>query len=230
MTDAASPIVSLTGVSKQYGALRPLRVDGLVIHPRDEVALIGLDQPAAEVLVSLITGAGLPDAGTVDLLGRPTSAIADSQEWLATLDHFGIVSDRAALLDPMTVLQNLAMPFSLDIDEPPAEVVEQATALAREVGLSVDMLPRVVADLDPLSRLRVRLGRGVALGPSLLILEHPSATLPRADVIPFALTVRSLAARRPVATLTITADGELAGAIAARPLLLEPATGRLRRP
>ena len=45
--------------------------------------LIGFDRPAAEVFVNLITGASLPDTGEVESLGRPTRAIADSDEWLA---------------------------------------------------------------------------------------------------------------------------------------------------
>ena len=52
------------------------------------------------------------------MLGRPTSAINDSADWLATVDRFGIVSERAVLLDQLTVIQNLAMPFTLDIEPP----------------------------------------------------------------------------------------------------------------
>ena len=50
------------------------------------------------------------------MFGRSTLEIADSADWLATLDRFGIVSDRAALLDALSVVQNLAMPFTLEID------------------------------------------------------------------------------------------------------------------
>lgn len=223
-------LLELTGVTKHYGALRPLRVDGLVLVPRDEVALLGLDQPAAEVLINLLTGASLPDTGAVRIFGEPTSAITDATAWLTMLDRFGIVSERSAFLEPLTVLQNMAVPFSLDIEPPPAEVIEQVTALAVEAGLAPSMLERRVGDLDPLSRMRVRLGRALALNPAVVILEHPSATLPRVDVVAFAVSVRKLVERRGCATLTITADPELAGAIAERPLVLEPATGRLRRP
>ena len=70
--------------------------------------------------MNLVTGASLPDAGSVDVFGHPTSAIADSTEWLAIVDRFGIVSDRAVMLEGLTVLQNLAVPFTLDI-EPPSD-------------------------------------------------------------------------------------------------------------
>ena len=79
----------------------------------------GFDQPSAEVFVNLATGATLPDAGDVSVFGRPTTAIDDSADWLATVDRFGIVSERAVLLDALTVIQNLAMPFTLEIEPPP---------------------------------------------------------------------------------------------------------------
>lgn len=224
-----APVLELTGVTKHYGSLRPLRVSQLVIAPGDHVALLGLDQPAAEVLIDLVTGASLPDTGEVRIFGRPTSDIEDSTDWLTWLDRFGIVSDRAALLDPMSVLQNLAVPFSLELEPPPPTIAAQAAGLAREVGLLDAMLEQRVGELDAAARLRVRLGRALALDPGLLLLEHPSATLPRPDVIRFGCDVRELAERRGIATLTITADPEFAGAISTIAVALEGATGRLRR-
>jgi ABC-type transporter Mla maintaining outer membrane lipid asymmetry ATPase subunit MlaF len=223
------PVLELTAVSKSYGALRPLRLEQLTLSAGEQVAILGLDQPAAEVLINLLTGASLPDTGHVHIGGRLTSEIADSADWLATIDRFGIVSERAALLEPMTVIQNLAVPFSLEIEPPPPGIVQQASALAREAGLDASTLDQRVGDLDPASRMRVRLGRALAFNPTVLILEHPSATLPRPDVIRFACDVRALAERRGIAALTITADPEFAGAVSQRALALEPSTGRLKR-
>ena len=108
----SDPLV-LTDVEKQYGGLRPLRVRDLRVPAGRITMLLGFDRPAAEVFVNLITGASLPDKGEVASLGRPTSAIADSDEWLAFVERFGIVSDRIVLLEAMTVAQNLAISFDL---------------------------------------------------------------------------------------------------------------------
>ena len=224
------PVFELTGVTKNYGALRPLRVEQLTLSPGDQVALLGFDQPAAEVLINLLTGASLPDTGLVRVFGRSTADIADSAEWLTTLDRFGIVSERAALLEAMSVIQNMAMPFSLEIEPPPPDIVRQATALAAEAGLHQSVLAQRVGDLDAASRMRVRLGRALAFNPGVLLLEHPSARLLRQDVVHFAIDVRAVAERRSIATLTITADAEFAGAVSVRALVLEPSTGRLKRP
>lgn len=223
-----APVLELSGVSKAYGALRPLRIQHLVLAPGDQVALLGLDQTAAEVLVSLVTGATLPETGHVRIFGRATSDITESSDWLTVLDRFGIVTERAALLESMTVLQNMAIPFSLDIEPPPPDVARLASALAAEAGLADALLEQRLGTLDTASRMRVRLGRALAFDPGLLLLEHPSAALARADVVPLACDVRAVAERRTLATLTITADGEFAGAVSERAYILEPATGRLK--
>jgi len=169
-------VLEFTGTSKAYGGLRPLRIAELRVAADDRVALLGFDQPSAEVFVNLATGATLPDAGEVRVFGRPTAAIDDSADWLATVDRFGIVSERAVLLDALTVIQNLAMPFTLEIEPPPADVLARAEGLAREVGLAEESWERPVAQLDAAGWLRVRFGRAIALDPAILLLEHASAS------------------------------------------------------
>jgi predicted ABC-type transport system involved in lysophospholipase L1 biosynthesis ATPase subunit len=70
----------------------------------------------------------------------------------------------------------------------------------------------------------------VALGPRLLIAEHPSASLPRETVAAFGADLSRLARARGLALLALTADDELATAIGGRRLELVPATGELRAP
>ena len=67
-------VVALRGVRRDYGGLRPLRVEQLDLRQGERVALLGFDRVAAEVLVNLITGATLPDSGDVSVFGAPTSA------------------------------------------------------------------------------------------------------------------------------------------------------------
>jgi len=222
-------VLELDGVSKDYRALRPLRIQRLSIAPGESVAVLGLDRMAAEVLVNLVTGAALPDAGVIRAFGRATSAIADADDWLATVDRFGIVSERAVLLEELSVVQNLAMPFSLEIEPPPDDVRQRAVALAGEVGLE-SAAERRVADLDAAGRLRVRVGRALALDPALLLLEHASAGLPDGEAREAGRTIRAVAARRSAAVLAMAADEGFGRAVADRVLTLEPASGRLREP
>lgn len=229
MTSPAGPLVRARGVVKAYQALRPLRVEALTIARGDVAALMGLDAQAAEMLVGLLTGAVLPDSGEIRLFDRSTSEVRDSEAWLALLDKVGILTDRAVLIGQFTVAQNLAMPFTLAVDPLTAEVRGRAAALADEVGLDPRSLDTRVGDADPAVQARVRLGRALALDPVLLVAEHPTATLPREAVKPFAADLARIARARQLAVLAITADGLFGRALGGDVLTHEAATGVLRR-
>lgn len=222
-------LVDLRGVRKDYRSLRPLRIERLQLRQGDSIALLGCDPAAAEVLVNLITGAVLPDAGEVDIFGTPTHAITDADVWVRALDQFGLVSDRAVLLDQLTAEQNLAMPMSLELDDLPAAVRQRVRHLSDEVGLSPDELTRPVATLGEPARLRVRLGRALALNPRVLLAEHPNAALPRDALAPFAADYSRIVTSRGLAALVVTADRVFASASAEQVLTLHPGTGELRQ-
>lgn len=223
-----SAILDLATLVKDYHALRPLRIERLTLVRGDQVAILGLDQTAAEVLINLITGAVLPDRGEVRAFGQPTAEIADATAWLTAADRFGIVSHRAVLLEGLTATQNLAMPFSLDIEPPAPEVVRQAHALGDEAGVDPADWEGRVADLDPLTRARIHLARALAFAPDILLVDHLSAGVPRSDVPALAGQIRRVCVARGIACLTLTADDEFADVVAPRVLTLEPATGVLR--
>jgi ABC-type transporter Mla maintaining outer membrane lipid asymmetry ATPase subunit MlaF len=223
----SAPVLDITGLIKDYRGLRPLRMERLTLVAGDQVALLGFDEPSAEMMTTLITGATLPDQGTIHVLGMPTAAIEDSDAWLKLVDRIGIVSERAVLLSALSVIQNLAIPFTLEIEPPPAAIQEQAAMLAREVSLAEHTWDRPVGTLDAASSLRVRLARALSFDPALVLLEHPTAQVARADVKPLATTVRTIAQRRGFATLTLTADAEFAAAVAARVATWQPASGKL---
>jgi ABC-type lipoprotein export system ATPase subunit len=226
----SEPLLTARSVEKNYSALRPLRVEALTLNRGDVLAITGLDAAAAEILVGLLTGAMLPDSGEIHLFGRSTTGVSDSDAWLALLDGIGIVTERAVLVPQFSVEQNIAMPFTLDIDPIDREVLPRVKALAAEVGLGADDLSRPTGDVSSPVLARVRLARALALAPSLLLAEHPSATLPRDAVKPFAEDMRRVARARELAVLAITADDAFANALGGQVLAHEPATGALRAP
>lgn len=224
-----SPVLEIADLSLNYGGLRPLRIGRLLVNGGEQVALLGLDEPMAQVFVNLITGTTLPDRGDVKIFGRSTATITDSSDWLKLVDRFGIVSERAVLLDALTVMQNLAMPFTLEVDQLEEDVATRAAGLAREAGLPEPDWKRPVATLDPAARARVRFGRALALDPAIIVLEHPTASVDRDQINALGGHIRSVAERRGAATVAVTADSAFAGSLADRVLILDAASGRWGR-
>jgi ABC-type lipoprotein export system ATPase subunit len=175
--------------------------------------------------VNLVTGAALPDEGTITVNGSPTSAVTDGDAWLASLDRFGIVSERAVMLDGSTFLQNLALPLSLAIDAIPADVKRRAEVLATEAGLSLERLGARAGEGTPEERARAQVARALALDPAILLLEHPSAALPRESVEVFAHDVGRVVERRSITALAITEDAAFAKRFATRWVTVKAATG-----
>lgn len=219
--------LELTGVVKDYRGLRPLRIADLAVEAGDRVALAGLDRSAAEVFVDLVNGALLPDAGVVRVLGRSTADITEGDEWLTWLDVFGILTPRAVLLEASSLAQNLALPLSLDFDPMPPALRTQVEALAAEVELPAERLDRPIGDLPPVVRLRAHLAKTLALGPKILLLEHPTLSIDAADVGPFAETVRRVAEARRLTLVALTEDAGFTDVVATRAYRLNGGTGAL---
>jgi predicted ABC-type transport system involved in lysophospholipase L1 biosynthesis ATPase subunit len=225
MSDA---LVTVHKLSKQYQALRPLRMEALVLERASLIALMGLDASASEMFVGLLTGAVLPDEGDVRLFGKSTREVTNSDAWLEMLDDVGIVTDRAVLIAQFSVAQNIAMPFTLQVDPIDEDTRARVARLAAEVGVPDSEFERPVAETAPDVVARVRLARALALDPIVLIAEHPTASLPRDQVKPFAAALARVARDRQLSVLAITGDDTFASALGGPVLTHEPATGALR--
>lgn len=228
MADSHDIVIDVRGVQKDYHGLRPLRVQHLEVHQGESVALLGFDQAAAEVFVNLITAATIPDAGEVRTFGQPTTAIRDADTWLQSLDRFGILSERAVVLDNMTVADNLTMPVTMSLHDVPDAMRSKIRALAEEVGLPAAQFEQPVAALSPSARLRLRLGRALGPDPRVILSEHPNASLAPGDLASFAADYARIVTARAITSIVLTADRTFATAIASRILTLQPATGELK--
>ena len=225
--DGGTAALEISRVRKNYAGLRPLRMNDLRVAPGERVAIGGLDAVAAELFINLVTGGALPDEGTIRVFGQPTADIVDGDAWIASLERFGIVSPRAVLLEEATVQQNLAMPFTLQIDPVPPDVAERIAALAAESGLQAEQLRVQAATLQGAARARIHLARAAALAPKLLVLEHPTADVPEAERRAFAADAARVAEAQQLAAVAITMDLDFAEVFAHRSLALEGATGAL---
>ena len=226
--DTTVAAIDIRNVQKDYRGLRPLRVRALDVREGESIALLGFDQAAAEVLVNLITAATVPDSGEIRIFGRPTTTIDDADTWLSSLDAFGILSERAVLLDNMTVEANLTMPLTMALHDVDAAIRAKVETIADEVGLSPADMGRPVAALSPSARLRLRLGRALGPDPRIMLSEHPNALLDAGDVAGFATDYARIVARRGVASIVLTADPAFASAVAPKIFTLQPATGELK--
>jgi len=225
----AGPVLEMRGVSKGYSGLRPLRIAELTIGAGERVSVGGIDAGAGELFVNLVTGASVPDAGDIRVFGQRTADIPDGDAWLDLLERFGIVSPRAVLLEGSTLQQNLAMPFTLEIDPVPEAVAARVADLAIESSIDpARWLGERAGDLPADIRVLAHLARALALNPDFLVIEHPTADVAPAARDGLARAIAQACDKRRVAALILTNDEAFAKVVAPRNLKLDGATGRLR--
>lgn len=224
---AVAPLFAFTDVEKPYGGPAPLRISHLSFAAGDRVVLAGLDELAAEMFMHVLTGAALPERGRIEVFGQSTHDIATDTQWLASLDRFGLVSNRAVLLDQSTIAQNLALPLTLSIDPMADDVRATVERMASDVGLAPARLDALAGTTTPEERMRMHLARAIALAPDVLLLEHPTSSLGDGAAA-FGASLRALADARGLSWLAISNDAAFQRTSGGQVLHLNPSTGAMR--
>ncbi|MEY2443408.1 MAG: type transport system ATP-binding protein, partial [bacterium] len=146
-----------SGVTKRFGTRTALRDVSFEAVPGELVAIIGPNGAGKTTLLSILAGIQRPDEGTLD---------HDS----ATV---GWVPQQAAVYGKLSVAENLRLFARLervgDVDATVARMLEQ-TGLQERAG---DELSRLSGG----NRQRVNIAVGLLAGPSVLLLDEPSAAL-----------------------------------------------------
>ena len=226
--DTSIPLIEIARLRKNFGGLRPLRVNALRVAAGERLTLQGLDAEAAEMLLLLVTGASVPDDGEVRIAGRDTRAIATDTDWLVSLDVFGMVTSRAVLLDSLPLESNLALPLTVSIDPVAPDVRAAVAALADEAGLAAAALSQPVGALTEADRVRVHLARALALNPQVLLLEHPTARLTPEESTAFGRRPAQIGERRALGWLALTEDDAFAAAVGGTRCRLAPGSGDVK--
>jgi len=149
----AEPLLVATDVSRSYDvrghAVLALRPTSLTVREGDVLAVTGPSGTGKSTLVSILAGWDQPTAGTVE---RSATTV--------------FVPQRVALVDTLTVLDNIALAAGDRADEVP----DLATALAVD-----HLLDRFPGETSLGERQRVGLARALHARAAVTILDEPTA-------------------------------------------------------
>jgi phospholipid/cholesterol/gamma-HCH transport system ATP-binding protein len=169
------PPVSVHGLVARYG--RQVVLDGIDLEvQRGEVhVILGGSGCGKSTLLKHIVGLARPAAGEVQLLGLDMVR-ADEPEREQLLRRVGVLFQSGALLNSLTVHENVALPLR-ECTDLPAEVIDEVVRLKLAlVGLeaAAGHTPR---ELSGGMKKRAGLARALALDPEVLFCDEPSAGL-----------------------------------------------------
>ncbi|MEM7232531.1 MAG: ATP-binding cassette domain-containing protein [Planctomycetota bacterium] len=178
MTPLALSTKDLFVRAKQGPAFRGI---GLEVSVGEALAITSVGSADLSGLLEVLAGLREPDAGTVrwnrlpalDVLNDPQSGEVDryrARRWLRQTNAF--VSDSVALLNNLTVAENIALPLRYHFNAPENTVRERTETLLAELELEAHATERP-AWLSIGVRRRAALGRALILEPTSLFLDAP---------------------------------------------------------
>ena len=172
--DADAP-VRLDHVTKSFDGRKVLDDISFEIERGKAFCLLGRSGTGKSVTLRHIIGLVQPDAGQVFVEGRDITQLGRRQ--LSDVrTRMGFLFQSAALFDSMTVGENVEFPLRRHTKLSAAEIRTRAKQKLADVGLDRDY-GRMPADLSGGMKKRAALARAMALDPSILLIDEPSAGL-----------------------------------------------------
>lgn len=167
--------VSLDHVSKAFGSFRVLDDVTLDVPRGEAFCILGRSGTGKSVTLKHIVGLLKPDAGRVLVEGEDITDLP-SRQLARVRKRIGFLFQNAALFDSISVGENVAFPLRRHTDLSDEEIRERARLKLVPVGLERDF-DKMPADLSGGMRKRAGLARAMALDPSILLADEPSAGL-----------------------------------------------------
>jgi D-xylose transport system ATP-binding protein len=193
-TATATPVLSLRGISKRFGAVQALTDAEIDIMPGEVVALVGDNGAGKSTLVKVISGVGPANEGTIEWEGQEVSIHGpkDAQKLgIAT------VYQDLALADNLDVVGNLFLGQEIrrggvldDID-----MERRARELLETLSVKIPSVRTQVASLSGGQRQSVSIARSLLGEPKVVMLDEPTAALGVAQTAEVLALIRRLKER-----------------------------------
>lgn len=169
------PAVRLEHVTKSFGGRRVLDDVSLEIPEGSGFVILGRSGTGKSVTLRHIIGLVRPDSGRVFVHGDEISAL-HGESLARVRRQIGFLFQSAALFDSISVGENVAFPMRRHTRLPERGIRERVTQKLESVGLGAEF-DKMPAELSGGMRKRAGLARAMALDPSILLVDEPSAGL-----------------------------------------------------
>jgi fructose transport system ATP-binding protein len=178
------PILKAKGLTKRYGKVTALNNCDFELFPGEILAVIGDNGAGKSSLIKAISGAVIPDEGTIWLEGREVAfktPIEARAAGIETVYQTLAMSPALSIADNMFMGRELRKPGIMGsvfrmLDRPKME--KFAREKLNELGLmTIQNINQAVETLSGGQRQGVAVARAAAFGSKVVILDEPTAAL-----------------------------------------------------
>lgn len=171
----AEPIIRVEHVAKSFGDVPVLRDVTFDVRRGETVCILGGSGGGKSTLLKVMIGIIRPTSGSIVIDGEDTAAMTE-KEMDRVRRKFGVMFQSGALLNSMSIAQNVALPLEFHSRLDP-ETIDTVTKIKLH---QVDLLhaaDRRPSEISGGMQKRAGVARALALDPRILFYDEPSAGL-----------------------------------------------------
>ncbi len=176
----AAPRFEMRGIRKAFGATAAVDGVDVSVSPGEVCAIVGQNGAGKSTLMGILSGALQPDAGTMTLDGAP---YRPAHPLDARRAGVAMIYQELSLAPHLTVAENILLGM-----EPArfgfvhrAETRRIAHDVLAKLGHPEISSDAPVGGLSPAAQQLVEIGRALAVGCRVLVLDEPTSSLTQAD-------------------------------------------------
>ena len=172
------PLLVVRDLEKAFNGTTVLNRVSFDVFPGDVFTILGGSGCGKSTLLNILIGVEEPTAGTVHILGENIHRLRKRQR-KELMQEVGVLFQSGALLQSLTVAQNVALPFQQHHPEisRDRELLDETVLMklrAVRLAAHAGKYPR---ELSGGMKKRAALARALALDPKLLISDEPTSGL-----------------------------------------------------
>jgi len=169
------PMILLEDVHKSFGPKEVLRGVSFEVPEGRTVGIMGGSGTGKSVALRHVIGLMRQDSGQVRVAGHDMSTIRPA-ELFELRKRMGYVFQEGALINWMTIFDNVALPLRENSDLDEDEITERVRAKLELVDV-LDAAEKIPAEISGGMKKRVGIARALITDPEILLYDEPNAGL-----------------------------------------------------
>jgi phospholipid/cholesterol/gamma-HCH transport system ATP-binding protein len=214
MSDSASNqkgvSVEVRGLRRSFKDQEVLKGLDFTVNPGEVFVIMGPSGSGKSVLLRHIIGLEEPDAGDILINGEPIQSPEVMNKY-----RMAMVFQSGALLNSLTVGENIGIYLTEHRLKPPAEIEKIVADCLESVGLkgTENKMPN---ELSGGMKKRAAIARALVIEPQLILYDEPTSELDPLSAVIIGEEIRELNQRIHVTSLVVSHDRDLAFGVADR--------------
>lgn len=176
---AGNPVLTITGVSKRFGATQALDDVSLTLYPGEIHSLLGENGAGKSTLIKIVTGIHQPDAGEIRLDGQ---AIRIENSMAAQAFGLAAVYQEPMVFPDLNVAENIFISHrKRGAVVNWSRMYREAEQILAKIGVKLDVRKQA-RGLTLAAQQAVEIAKAISLNVRVLIMDEPTASLSAHEV------------------------------------------------